>query len=286
MRCHGPASPTWWPRRSTHGPTTRSTRSRRSWRPTPRPGSEPVRCSGDGWAAGAPGSVGGAMTLTQKEAPAAPPTPEPEPVVESGNFSRVLQFDRRPGGDHRRLHPARLGRHPALHRDPHRHRDAPRAGSLRHGQAGGHEGDRIFRRLRPAALVRPPRRDRVRRQGHSRRRLRAHHRLHLDRGGGRGGRAPGLPGPALPPAHHRRLGGIGDAPAHRLRPRPDPGPQLRRGLEQLQGELARALVGRESDAGPAGRASKPGTPSSPSTARPSPTRTPCRTSSATRWASR
>jgi membrane-associated protease RseP (regulator of RpoE activity) len=32
------------------------------------------------------------MTVTQKEAPAAPPTLEPEAVVESGNFGRVLQL--------------------------------------------------------------------------------------------------------------------------------------------------------------------------------------------------
>ena len=43
-RCRGTASPTWWPRRSRHGATTRSTRSTRSWPRTPRPGSGPGPC--------------------------------------------------------------------------------------------------------------------------------------------------------------------------------------------------------------------------------------------------
>ena len=64
-------------------------------------------------------------------------------------------------------------------------------GPLRHGQAGRHEGDRVLRRLRAPAVVGPAGRDRVRRQGHPRRRVRAHHRVHLHRGGGPRRTSPG-----------------------------------------------------------------------------------------------
>ena len=51
-----------------------------------------------------------------------------------------------------------------------------RARPLRHRQVGGHEGHRVLLRLRPPPVVDPQGRDRVRRQGHPRRRLREDHR--------------------------------------------------------------------------------------------------------------
>ena len=67
--------------------------------------------------------------------------------------------------------------HPPDHRHrDHPPRDAPRVRALPHRQARGDEGHRVLPRLRPAALVVPPRRDRVRREGAPARRLRAHHR--------------------------------------------------------------------------------------------------------------
>ena len=112
------------------------------------------------------------------------------------------------------------------------HGDAPRGRPLRGGQALGHEGHRVLRRLRAAPLVVHPRRDRIRREGHPRRRLRAHHR-HDQHGRGRPGRRVAhLPSGAAreaprhhPRRHHRQ-------PDHRLRAvlRGDrrPGPRLRR----------------------------------------------------------
>ena len=47
----------------------------------------------------------------------------------------------------------------------------------------GMKVDRVLRRLRAAAVVGAQGRDRVRRQGHPRRRLRPHHRVHVDGGG-------------------------------------------------------------------------------------------------------
>src|SRR5580698_8558377 len=92
VRCPGPASRTWWPRRSTRGRTSRWTRSRRCWRPTKKPGCGPMRFSGDVWVPVAAGSVGGAMTVTEKDALADVPALEQEVPVESGNFNRVLQL--------------------------------------------------------------------------------------------------------------------------------------------------------------------------------------------------
>ena len=206
--------------------------------PTPRPGWRPVALSA-------------AMTLTEKEAPAAQPPLEPDPAPDS-NPARVRPAPGGPGPDHGRLHRPRLGLPAALHRHPLCDRHAARVRPLRDGQAGGHEGDRVLRRVRPAAVVGPAGRDRVRREGHSRRRLRAHHRVHLHRGGARGGRGPGLPPAAVPPADHRGLGRVGHALPHRLRAGAHPGLHLRADDEQLQGRLARALAGTD-DAGRPGR---------------------------------
>ena len=90
-----------------------------------------------------------------------------------------------------------LGRHGGGWSSSSRHRrdDLPaRARPLRHGQAGGHEGHRVLPRLRAPHLVVPPGRDRVRHQGHPRRRLRADHRDEQPRRG-----RPGRRGPHLPP---------------------------------------------------------------------------------------
>ena len=57
-----------------------------------------------------------------------------------------------------------------------------------------------------------------------------------------GGRAPGLPPAAVPPAHHRGVGRLGHALPHRLRARAHPGLHLREADEQLHGGLARALA--------------------------------------------
>jgi membrane-associated protease RseP (regulator of RpoE activity) len=51
-----------------------------------------MRFSGDVWAPVAAGSVGGAMTVTEKDALADVPALEQEVPVESGNFNRVLQL--------------------------------------------------------------------------------------------------------------------------------------------------------------------------------------------------
>ena len=80
-------------------------------------------------------------------------------------------------------------------RDRRHRRDghAARARPLRHGQVERHEGHRVLPRLRPAAVVGPPGRDRVRGQGHPRRRLREDHRDDQPRGGRPRRRAPHLP---------------------------------------------------------------------------------------------
>ena len=88
----------------------------------------------------------------------------------------------------------RRGRPLLDRRRRHRRDDLPaRARPLPHGQAGRHEGHRVLPRLRAAALVVPAGRDRVRRQGDPRRRLRAHHRDEQPRGGRPRGRGPHLP---------------------------------------------------------------------------------------------
>src|ERR1700688_1206707 len=91
MRCPGAASPTWWPRPWTGGWTTRWTRSKPCSPPTPRPGPGPAWRWTDAWPWATTGSVVPAMTLTEKEAPAAQPPLEPDPAPE-GNPSRVLQL--------------------------------------------------------------------------------------------------------------------------------------------------------------------------------------------------
>ena len=193
------------------------------------------------------------MTLTEKEAP-----PAQIASRRAGTGPRGQQPDagdpasRRAGPDHRRLPRPRLGLSAALHRHPVRHRHAARVRALHHGEAGRHEGDGVLRRLRAPAVVGPARRDRVRRQGHPRRRVRADRRVHLHRGGRRGGRAAGLPPAAVPPADHRGVRRLGHAPPHRPRPGPRPGLHLREGDEQLQRGGPRALAG-EDDAGGPGR---------------------------------
>ena len=81
-----------------------------------------------------------------------------------------------------------------------------RARPLRDGSPGRHEGHRVLPRLRPASLVGPQGRHRVRHQGHPGRRLRARHRHEQPRRGRTRGRAlhvplQGLPGP---PGHGHR----------------------------------------------------------------------------------
>ena len=75
-----------------------------------------------------------------------------------------------------------------------RRHDLPaRARPLPHRPSGRHEGHRVLPRLRAPHLVVPPGRDRVRLQGHPRRRLRAHHRDEQPRGGRPRRRGPHLP---------------------------------------------------------------------------------------------
>ena len=109
---------------------------------------------------------------------------------------------------------ARAGRRLAARPRGRRRRadDLPaRAGPLPRRQAVGHEGHRVLPRLRPAHLVVPAGRDRVRRQGHPRGRLRAHHRHAQPRRGRARGRAPHLPPAELPEAAGRRRRRLGDA---------------------------------------------------------------------------
>ena len=61
-----------------------------------------------------------------------------------------------------------------------------------------HEGDGVLHRVRSADLLVPPRRDRVRDEGHSGRRLRQHHRHEQPRGGRSRRRVARLPTEALP----------------------------------------------------------------------------------------
>ncbi len=175
--CRGWASPRWWTRRSRPGSTIMSTRWKGCWRQTPRPAAGPPRSSPADCPAEGGGSVEGAMTLIQQVAASsqrgAEPSPEPQ-----GSAGERRQAADRSGRDHGPVPAAGLGCAPALHRDPHRDRDAARAGPLRHGQVGGHEGHRVLRRLRASPVVDPPGRDRVRREGDSRRRVRPHHRVH------------------------------------------------------------------------------------------------------------
>ena len=94
----------------------------------------------------------------------------------------------------------------------------PRVRPLRRRQAGGHEGDRVFRRFRPARVV-----------GHARarptygikalapRRLLPHHRHDQRRGGRPGRRAPRLPQPTHVASPDRRSGRLVRAFRARLR---------------------------------------------------------------------
>ena len=74
------------------GWTTRWTRWKPCWRPMPRPGPGPAWRWTDAWPWVAAGSVGAAMTLTEKEAPAAQPPLEPDPAPDDGNPARVVQL--------------------------------------------------------------------------------------------------------------------------------------------------------------------------------------------------
>ena len=95
-------------------------------------------------------------------------------------------------------------------RDHRRHRGADhhaaRGRPLLRGQALGHEGHRVLRRLRAADLVVPAGRDRVRRQGGPARRLLPHHRHDEPRRGRPRGRAARVPVEGLrrQPRHGRR----------------------------------------------------------------------------------
>ena len=129
------ASPTWWPRRSKRGSTITSTRSKGCWRRTQRPGRGHGTSSPAVRRAGADGSVGGAMTLTDQEARAAEPPPGADPGP-GGSPVACRPAPGRPGLRLGGFHRPRLGLPAALHRHPRRHRDAARVGPLRDGQAG------------------------------------------------------------------------------------------------------------------------------------------------------
>ena len=73
-----------------------------------------------------------------------------------------------------------------------------RARPLPDRQVGRHEGHRVLHRLRPPHLVVPAGRDRVRPQGHPRRRLREDHRHEQPRGGRSRRRGPHLPPEVVP----------------------------------------------------------------------------------------
>ena len=176
------------------------------------------------------GSVTPGMTLIAKEPGAAPADrggaagarwSRPPPTPRRGNSGQVWRLLIALAAHHGHLPGGRAGRPPALHRHHRRHRDAARAGPLRHRQVGGHEGHRVLRRLRSPAVVGPTGRDRVRGQGHPGRGLRPHHRVHRARRRGRRGRAAHLPPAAVLEADHRRVGRFGHAFPHRLRPGPD-----------------------------------------------------------------
>ncbi len=112
-------------------------------------------------------------------------------------------------------HPGRLHAHRG--RGDRRHDLPARARALRDGPPRRDVGHRVLHRIRPEDLVVPPRRDRVRHQGHPGRRLRADHR-HVEHGGGR----PGPRGPHVPPevvlaASRRGRRRLDDALPHRHR---------------------------------------------------------------------
>ena len=165
---------------------------------------------GAGRAVGAPARAGGVSQLVTGPGGAAPEPrsdhrpPCARPATRAGprraacrlGEARDRRGGRRAGG---RRHPHDVGAH--RHRGDHRHDHDARARPLRHGQVEPHEGDRVLPRLRAPPVVDPPGRDRVRRQGHPRGRLREDPRDEQHRGG-----RPGRRGPHLPPApFHNRL---------------------------------------------------------------------------------
>ena len=101
-----------------------------------------------------------------------------------------------------------------LRRDPvDRRDDLPARARPLHGRAARRdEGHRVLHRLRPADLVVPPRRGRVRRQGHPGRRLRPDHRHDERRRGAARGRGPHLPPEGL--TGQRML--VSPSPARRM----------------------------------------------------------------------
>ena len=117
------------------GSTTRWTRWKPCWRPTPRPGPGPRRRWTDPWPWGRPVALVRCHDPHRKEAPAAEPPLGADPGP-GGNPARVVQLlvalAYHLGGFHR----PRLGLPAALHRHPHRDRHAARVRPLRDGQAG------------------------------------------------------------------------------------------------------------------------------------------------------